>query len=169
MPVAIILFILARRVIRNIKGAKYSTASIFMAPVIYLFLTLYLLVGLMAWQDIAILIAIAAGTVAGLELGKHSDIFEKDGKVLYRRSNEIMILWIVGFVVRIGIDFLYNPSFAMIASGEPANAAATAQLAVYETSPVIFGADMLLALSAGLLLGEAVMLYRKHGSRYGKG
>ncbi len=156
----IIIFLLGRRVMRQRKGTKYTVRSIFLTPIIYTALTVYLLIGVPFWQDLVILAVIIAGTVAGLALGQRSDLFEQDGKILYRRSNEVMVLWMVGYIIRIGIDLFFNPLYIQGPS------ASSASIATYESSMIVFGADILLAFSAGLLLGEAVVLYRNYNARY---
>ena len=159
----LIIFLLGRRVMRQRKGMKYSVRSIFLTPIIYTALTVYLLIGVPFWQDLVILAVIIAGIVAGLALGRRSDLFEQDGKILYRRSNEVMMLWIIGYIIRIGIDLFFNPLYVQGPSVSPAS------IAAYESSTIVFGADILLAFSAGLLLGEAIVLYRNYNARYGTG
>ena len=94
----------------------------------------------------------------GAILGRRSELFEKDGKVLYKRSVEVMAIWLVGFVIRIGADFLFNPILRL--------GSASVAVSAYQSSPILFGADLLLAFSAGLLLGEALVLYMNHRAKY---
>ncbi len=163
--VAIILFFIARMAWRGMKGTKYSVTSLFMRPVIYMILTVFLVLGLMPWQD-AVLAAVAlAGIALGLLFGKKANLFEKAGKVMYKRSNEVTILWLVAFVIRISIDFLLNPAYSEATSISSILAAASA----FESAPIVYGADLLLAFTAGLLLGEAFVLYRNYNSTYRKG
>lgn len=163
--IALMVFVVGRRLIRQNRGMKYSIASIFMIPVIYIALTLYFIIGLPLLDDAAIALAIIVGIVAGRILGKRSELFEKDGKILYRRSREVMAIWIVGFLIRIVVDFFYDPYLTGIFNGTSPTVS-LAQVLAYESSPIVFGADILLAFSAGLLLGEALVLYMNHLSRY---
>ncbi len=79
-----------------------------------------------------------------------------------------MALWIIGFVARIAVDFIYNPIFnGALSANAIATATGSAALVAYASNPVVIGADFILAFSAGLLLGEAIVLYRNHRSRYG--
>lgn len=167
-PIAIliiIVFSLFRRMMRNRNGAKYSVRAIFFTPIIYMVLTAFLVIGLSAFQDLAVVVAVIVGALAGLVLGKRSEIFEKDGNVMYRRSTEVMAIWLIGFVVRIALDFVSNPFF----NGTATNSSSTSIssiFAAYSTSPVLFGADLLLAFSAGMLFGEAYILYKNYNSKY---
>jgi uncharacterized membrane protein len=165
--VAIIVFFIARMTWRTIKGSKYSVRSIFIRPVIYIVLSAFLVLGLFLWQDALVIIVAVLGVLLGLVLGKRANIFEKNGQVMYKRSNEVTILWLVAFVIRITIDFLFNPALSSAASNESLSTILTA-MTTYESTPLAFGADLLLAFSAGLLLGEAFVLYRNHKAKYSK-
>ena len=162
IPVILVVLIAGRlilRITRNRKGTKYSVRSIFTLPIIYLIISLFFMIGLSLLEASGLLLAIAIGILAGLQLGKHSEIFEHEGKVMYKRSAEVMAIWIVGFLIRIGIDFYANPSLFT------GNFSLTS-FSAYESSPLLFGADILLAFSAGLLLGEALILYKRHKAKY---
>ena len=158
----IVVFFIARLFLRGRKGAKFSLTGIFIRPVIYTIITLAFLFILSPEQDAMLIAAIAIGLLLGLLLGRRSDIFEKDGKVMYRRSNWVTILWLIGFAIRILIDFLYNPALT-------APTLNIAQVLFYEkTTYILFIADILLAFTAGLLLGEAIVLYQSHKKKYSK-
>ncbi len=116
-----------------------------------------------------IVAAVVLGVFAGMELGKRSDIFEKDGKILYRRSNEVLAIWIIAFVIRILIDFVANPSIlAAITNSSGSIGAIDFATAASQSNPFVFVADILLAFSAGLLFGEALILYRNFNFTYKK-
>ncbi len=171
IPVIIVLFIVFRlfmRVWNNSKGVKYSIRSLFMLPVIYLILSAYFILGLGLIQSILVVAAILVGIFVGIKLGEKSEIFEKDGKILYKRSTEVLAIWMVGFVVRIGAEFLTNPLFTGSAGNYTNSSALLSSPAykAYENGPVILGADILLAFSAGLLLGEAFVLYQNHTKNF---
>ena len=163
--IAIFLFFIARMALRTIRGSRYSVRGLFMRPVIYLVLTAFLVFGLALWQDLLLLVAAIIGAFIGLELGKKSNIFEHEGKIMYKRSSEVTILWIVGFVIRIGIDFVFNPAFN---GSTPQTLSSIFALSSFESSPIVFGADLLLALSAGLLVGEAFVIYKNYNLKYRK-
>jgi hypothetical protein len=165
---AIIIFVVGRRLIGSTKGTKYSTQSIFLRPVIYIVLSAVLAIGLELWQAGVLAIAIVLGVFIGMKLGARSDIFEKDGKILYKRSNEVMIIWIIAFVVRIALNFVANPALVTIITNSSSLNATTlnTEIAASQGNPIIFFADILLAVSAGLLFGEALILYRNFNSKY---
>ena len=83
------------------------------------------------------IVAILLGTLIGIILGKRSDIFEKNGKIMYKRSDEITILWLAGFVVRILIDLYYNPALT-------SPTISISKILIYEqTVPILFISDIL--------------------------
>ncbi len=150
----VIVFVLARRVISQRKGANFSVRSIFFTPIIYIILSAYFLIGLSALDVGIVAVAIIAGIAAGLWFGERgAEIFEKDGKIMYKRSFEVMAVWIVGYIIRLAADF-----FAGGLTSAPFASPAVA-------TPIILGADIILAFSAGLLLGEAAALLTKHRRR----
>jgi membrane protein CcdC involved in cytochrome C biogenesis len=158
----LVVFLIARLFLRGRNGTNFSLTSIFIRPVIYTLITLAFLLILGLEQDAMLIGAIVIGLLLGLVLGRKSDIFEKDGKVMYKRSNEVTILWLIGFVIRILIDFFYNPALT-------APSLNITQILLYEkTIPILFIADILLAFTAGLLLGEAIVLYQSHKKKYPK-
>ncbi len=166
---ALLIYVIGRRIVRGTNGVQYSVRSIFLTPLIYLILSAILVVGLSAWQIGVLVVFVAAGMLLGKELGKRSDIFEKDGKILYKRSKEVLAIWIIAFVIRIAINFT-NPSFLGLitnSSSSPPSSIDFAMASGQATAPV-FVADLLLACSAGLLFGEALVLYENFNTRYKK-
>lgn len=168
----ILVFVVGRRVFSARKGSRYSEQSIFMRPIIYIVLTALLVVaGVQVLEILAIAISVILGVFLGLKLGSRSDIFEKDGKIMYKRSNEVLLIWIVAFVIRLCIDFLTNPYLMGVLTGTVTLASlSTAMLlsTANQANPIIIAADLLLGFSAGLLFGEALILRRDYNSRYGE-
>ena len=166
---ALIIFVLGRRIIGSRKGTKYSTGSIFLRPIIYIVLSTALILGLLLWQIGIVVIAVIIGVFAGIRLGERSDIFEKDGKILYKRSSEVMAIWLIAFVIRIAINFVANPYLSGALTNSSSLNSASALDVVMSASqgnPLVFIADIILAFSAGLLFGEALVLYRNFNSKY---
>lgn len=163
---AIVVFFIARMAWRGIKGTRYSATSLFLRPILYMALSAFLILGLILWQDAVLALAAAAGVLLGLAFGKRANLFEKDGSIMYKRSNEVTILWMVAFAIRISIDFLFDPAINGSSTSITSIFAATS---AFESSLPVYGADLLLAFSAGLLFGEALVLYRSYKSRYQKG
>lgn len=166
---ALLIYVIGRRIVRGTKGVQYSVRSIFLTPIIYLILTAVLVIGLLSWQIAVLVVFIAAGLLLGKELGKRSDIFEKDGKILYTRSKEVLAIWIIAFVIRIAIDFT-NPAFLGLITNSSSSSSGSIDLAMAstQTTPIVFIADLLLSCSAGLLFGEALVLYENFNTKYKK-
>jgi membrane protein CcdC involved in cytochrome C biogenesis len=155
----IITFITIRRYRRSSKGSAFSVTSIFLRPAIYSLITIGFLFIVGLENAIMLIAAMLIGLLIGLILGKKSDIFEKDGKVMYKRSNEITIMWMIGFIVRLTLDYFFNPALTA------PNFSINSFLFYERTVPLLFVADLLLAFTAGLLLGEAWILYNNHNKR----
>ncbi len=167
--VAIIIFVVGRRYIRSRRGTNYSVQSIFLTPIIYIILSAILVIGLQLWQTAILVVAVIAGVYGGMQLGKRSDIFEKDGKVLYKRSNEVLAIWIIAFVIRIVIDFVANPYLLQVITSTNSSSSLSVidlATAASQSNPIVLVADILLAFSAGLLFGEALVLYKNFNSKY---
>jgi len=134
---AIIAIIVARRIARGIYGRRYSTGRVLFLPVFYVLLTLVFVIFLnLGDTDIYYtLLLIPAGAVVGLRIGGGISFFMKNGEVYYRRSPAILIIWLASYVSRILLEVLY-----------PTN------------RTIAFAVDVVLALTAGLIIGEAVHL-----------
>ena len=171
--VAVIVLVIGRRVISGRRGAKYSVQSIFITPFIYIVLTAALIIGVQIWQIGVIAAVVIIGVFAGMKLGKRSNIFEKDEKVMYRRSNEVLAIWVVAFIARIIIEFFTDPYLTSVITGaQSLNSTGISAIflsSASQSNPILFAADILLAFSAGLLFGEALILYNEYNARYKKG
>ena len=107
--VAILAVIAARlfaKLRKNARGAKYSLRSILFLPVLYSAITFFLMIGMPIRGDTLLAVSLIVGIVIGLVLGMRAEIFEKDGKVMYRRSAFVMAIWLIGFVIRVGLEFI---------------------------------------------------------------
>lgn len=134
---AIIAIIVARRIVRGVYGRRYSTGRVLFLPVFYVLLTLAFVIFLNI-GDTEIyytLLLIPAGALLGLRIGGGISFFTKNGEVYYKRSPIILVIWLVSYVSRIILEFLY-----------PTN------------RTIILAVDIVLALTAGLIIGEAVHL-----------
>lgn len=152
--IVIIMFI---RVRRQNRGTKATAISIFRYPAIYIFISIILVVStfnimLFLYTAIAIIIGYAIGRI----LGKSSSVFASNGKLLYKRSREVFVIWAAAFVIRIFIEFAFpiNYTGSGLIISNPFSG-------IYLRYSVV---DLLLGFSAGMLLGEALHLYRKYNS-----
>lgn len=166
MVIVVILLLIVMRALRGIKGTKYSARSLFIRPAIYIVLTVVLVFALALWQDVFLLLSIVTGVLLGLFLGKRANIFEKEGQIMFKRSMEVTVLWLVAYVIRIGIDFLFDPAFQQLLNGTGSITSFITSASAFESSPIVFVADLLLAVTAGLLLGEALQLLKAYNAKY---
>ncbi len=134
---AIFVIIIARRIIRGIYGRRYSTGRVLFLPVFYIILTLVFVLFVDSGNHYFyyILLLIPAGLVAGLRFGGGARFFLKNGEVYYKRSPYIMVFWLASYIARIVLLFLYPTNLV-----------------------VAFAVDAVLAITAGLIVGEAVHL-----------
>ncbi len=134
---AIIALIVVRRIIRGIYGRRYSTGRVLFLPVFYIVLTLAFVLFLDSGNQYFyyILLLIPAGLVAGLRVGGGASFFLKNGEVYYKRSPYIMVFWLVSYIARLILLFLYPTNLE-----------------------IAFAVDAVLAITAGLIVGEAIHL-----------
>lgn len=157
--IIVLLFVLLRTR-SQIRGRKTGTRQIFMRPVLYGFLTLLLLT--ITPNVMVLLFALlfaVIGYLVGTKLGIKSKVFEKDGVVRSKGSNEVFFIWIGAFILRLLIE---------VALPLPTSSSASVLLSNY-TNPAsayfwYMIVDLLLAFSAGMLLGEARHIYRMYKS-----
>lgn len=164
--IAILIVAVAIRTVRGMSGSDYSAKKLFTRPAAYIVLTVLLVFGLALWQDAVLFISVAAGILLGLALGRKGNVFEQDGRVMFKRSLEVTLIWLVAYVIRIGVDFAFNPALTQSSTPSPASIFIAAN--AFEGSILIFGADLLLSFTAGLLLGEALALRRSYRERIGR-
>ena len=88
---------------------------------------------------IIILLLIFPGIILGLRLANNVKFFNKDDNLYYKRSQIIMIFWIISFLGRMLLFTLY-----------PSNILAG------------FIIDLLLSFTLGLIIGESIILYSKY-------
>ncbi|MCL5423737.1 MAG: hypothetical protein M1385_01470 [Candidatus Marsarchaeota archaeon] len=143
---AIILIIIAIyltiRMYRNFRGTKFKKSKVYRLPIIYLLLTFISLFILnpSILDIIAVLVFIVVGYFIGIWLSNLGlKFFEKNGETYYRRAPFILLLWLISYILRFSIEFLY-----------PSN--------------ILFGlvTEMLLAVTSGMVLGEAVHIVKSH-------
>ncbi len=130
------------RIYRGVRGARFSRGRVYRLPAIYLVLTILSLFALNPsyLNVIVVLVSIIAGYMIGLRLAAGLQFFERNDTTYYKRSPFIMIVWLVSFMARLGIEFLY-----------PTN--------------LVLGivVEVVLAGTTGLVLGEATHIIKGYG------
>lgn len=131
----IIAFTLTLRLYRGMKGMKYSPTKVYRAPLLYLVIVAVDVFALSpTYIDIiAVIVAVIIGYVIGRRLAGDVKFFEKNNATYYTRSPVILIIWLVSFIARIGIEFISAPGITYLA----------------------IAVEVILALTTGLILGEA--------------
>lgn len=144
---AIILLVVVRRIMYAVHGRRFSRGRVLSLPVIYLFLTFVTLIPLEYLNPVALLslLAIPVGFVAGYMFGKQVSFFNKDGVLYFKRSPVILILWLISYITRIVLVYLLGSNF-----------------------DIVFTVDSILALTSGLILGEAIRVLKGHSQHVSK-
>lgn len=136
----IIAFIAVRRVSRGVNGAQFRKSRVLRGPVLYSILSVIFIFVLSPFNyDIyATILFLPAGLLLGLRFGGSVSFFMRDSVVFYKRNQLILVFWLVSFMARIVLEILYpNVVFAEML------------------------VDALLALTSGLITGEAVHILKK--------
>ncbi len=138
--IAIALY-LTFRTYRSVTGTRYSTYRLYLLPVAYLFLVLLTLVELSvsAVDAIAVFVSVAAGALAGLRLAGGVKFYEKNGQTYYKRSPFVMVIWLLSYIGRFAVSLLIPSDFY-----------------------VNFAVEIVLALTTGVILGEAYHIYNNY-------
>ena len=139
--IVIIAFIVVRRVYRGTNGRRFSTRRIFAIPIVYTMLLLASFISLPVsyLYEASLLLLILPGVVIGLRFGNAVVFFEQDSQTFYKRSQFILIFWLISLLVRETLALLY-PSVTL----------------------VILFVDGLLSLTTGLIIGESIRLYHAY-------
>ena len=136
----IIAFIAVRRVSRGVNGAQFKKSRVLRGPVLYSLLSIIFIFVLSPFNyDIyATILFLPAGLLLGLRFGASVSFFMRDSEVFYKRNQLILVFWLVSFMARIVLEILYpNVVFAEML------------------------VDALLAITSGLVTGEAVNILKK--------
>ncbi|MCL4334655.1 MAG: hypothetical protein M1402_00955 [Candidatus Thermoplasmatota archaeon] len=130
----IFLFIAIRVFARGINGMPYRKSYLYRRPVLYTFLTIYLIIPELYVSDsiLFVLAAIPLGFILGDRFGGNVTFFNRNGTTYFKRSPVIMIIWLISFGVRLVLEVLYPTVF------------------LYNIM-----VDLLLAFTDGMLIGEA--------------
>ncbi|MEM0160508.1 MAG: hypothetical protein QXQ25_02145 [Thermoplasmata archaeon] len=132
---AIFVLIVTRRVYRGIRGRAYSARRVLTLPVLYILITIAFIVPSAILEPFFFItfIFIIGGLILGIRFGEKVSFFYKNGTLYYKRSTFILFFWLISFIVRITMEFLLPSTFIIDIS-----------------------IDSILALTSGLLIGEAI-------------
>lgn len=139
--ILVIVLILSARVYRGRNGTKFSMYRVIGMPILYLLLTVgTVFYSNMTYAEYTIAaVAFVIGTLLGTMLGKETRFFDKDERLYYKRSTVVISVWLVSYVFRDILPILFT--------GIPL---------------VIIAANIALALTTGMLIGESVHIYREY-------
>ena len=161
--IIIILLFVVLRTRSQIHGRKADTRRIFTRPVLYAALTLLLLA--ITPNAYVLLIALLFGIIGyfvGTFFGSKSKVFEKDGIIRSKGSNEVFFIWIGAFILRLLIEIAFPLPAANAVVGFSIYANPNGAYFWYMI------VDFLLAFSTGMLLGEARHIYKMYRSLQAK-
>lgn len=132
---AIFALTLARSIYRGIRGRAYSTRRVLTLPVLYIILTIAFIVPSTISNLVFLVtfIFIFAGLIIGLRFGEKVLLFYNNGTLFYKRSAFILFFWLISFLARIVLELFMPANFI-----------------------VDISVDSILALTSGLLIGEAI-------------
>ena len=138
--VIIIAIIVTLRLYRGINGRAYSRTRVLRTPVIYVILTLITVVptGISNIADLGTLVLIPVGLIVGYRFGTNVTFFRQNGIVYYKRSQIIMVVWLFSLIIRLVMEILYPTS-----------------------STAILAVNVLLTVTTGLIIGEAMNIIKK--------
>ncbi|MHB1708297.1 MAG: hypothetical protein ACYCT2_02335 [Thermoplasmataceae archaeon] len=139
--IVIIALIVIRRIYRGINGRRFSTSRIFTIPIVYtlLLLTSFISLPVSSLYEASLLLLILPGIVVGMRFGNAVVFFERDSQTFYKRSQFVLVFWLISLLVRETLALLY-PSVTL----------------------VILAVDGLLSLTTGLIIGESIRLYQAY-------
>ncbi len=139
----IIVIIVSVRLYRNAKGTKFSRARVVFLPALYLLITIIAMAtASMTYLEYGIAaVAFIIGIMFGARFGKGVQFFDKDEKTYYKRSAVVMSIWVVSYIIRYGA--------ALFLANVPYVAAAI---------------NIVLALTTGMIAGEAFHIYMEHST-----
>ena len=141
---AFVALFVVRRIIRGLNGRRFSYSRIIFRPVLLIALSvIFLFFPVFYFEDVYVLAGfVALGIVIASRLGSLSSIFTKNGILMYKSSPIFVAIWAFSYICRLAIDFILGINSFLLDS--------------------IFLA--LLALSAGMYLGEGVNLSIKYSA-----
>ncbi len=132
------------RLVRAAAGEKFTDTRVFLTPVLY---SMFVLVTFIYEPYVVILAGIIItvfGIILGLVLSKNVKIFSKNRRMYYSRSLTVTFFWTLAFTAKL-LLIMYFPSYNTL-----------------NNQYVVILFDVLLTVTTGMLLGEALIIYHRH-------
>ena len=136
-----IALVLTLRMYRGMTGTKFKRWRLYFLPIVYLALVFFSLPALsLTYVDIAVVLgSIIAGGLLGLRYGGGVQFYDKNSQIYYKRSPVIMMVWLASYIGRFAVGLLVPSNFY-----------------------INFAVEIALALTTGLIAGEAYHIYNKY-------
>lgn len=128
-------------IVRGLVGRRYSAGRVLRTPAVYILFTafaIYFTKQPNIYAE-AVIVLIPVGIPFGIKFGKDVKIFKKENVFYYRRSPYILIIWALALIARVYLE-----------------------LSSFNSIYAIMVINSLLSLITGLLLGEAINIFRTH-------
>ena len=158
--VAIVVFVFVRRILASLRGTRLSEGRLFGYAVLVgaiFVLTTFAGITILPWYSFVLDAAVGAGlaVVSYLHVQQRV-VIERVGpdRWIYRLGPLIPILYLVLFVIRLGLDLVVLNIQPFGTSALPASLSPT-------TIAVFLIVDVLFAASTGLSIGRSVGVYRE--------
>ena len=158
--VAIVVFLFVRRIIASVRGTRLSEGRLFGYAALLggiFALTTFAGITILPWYAVPLDLAVVAalGVVSYLHVQERV-VIERVGpdQWIYRLGPLIPIVYLVLFVVRLGLDLAMLNVQPFGPSGLPVSLSPT-------TTVVFLVVDVLFAASTGLSIGRSVGVYRE--------
>lgn len=137
----IFVLITARRLYAGMNGIAYSTARLMRLPIFYFLFTILSVLdfGSVNIYVLSTLLLVPTAILIGYKFANKCSFFYREGRVYYRRQTYVLIFWLCSYLVRLAIEFLLPFNLAI-------------EIAI----------SSILALTTGLVIGEAVNIRRMY-------
>ncbi|MCL4452305.1 MAG: hypothetical protein M1327_06760 [Candidatus Thermoplasmatota archaeon] len=140
--IILILLLFLYRLLRAKLGEKFSHTRVFLSPVIYSLLVLLTFIYQPEVVIISSFIIALLGIVLGVALSRNVEIFQKKNDMYYKRSVPVAFFFTLFFTLKI-LSLLYYPTLYLVS---------------------LF--SVLLTVTTGMLIGEAIVIYHRHSKFY---
>lgn len=140
--IILILLLFLYRLLRAKLGEKFSHTRVFLSPVIYSLLVLLTFIYQPEIVIISSFVIALLGIVLGVAMSRNVEIFQKKNDMYYKRSVSVAFFFTLFFTLKI-LSLLYYPTLYLVS---------------------LF--SVLLTVTTGMLIGEAIVIYHRHSKFY---